>query len=149
MLTSPGDQDSRQGEVVSLDLGATDDDGDFLYFDADGLPAGLTIDHDSGRISGTLGGFGVCTVTASASDGPTVSVVAFEWSVAELEGMPMPDGGVPDGGVPDGGEPDGGPNGSSGGGCSVHLHTTPVDLVLFLGVFVLLWVRRKSCAVQS
>ncbi len=149
VLTSPGDQDSRQGEVVSLDLGATDDDGDFLYFDADGLPAGLTIDHDSGRISGTLGGFGVSTVTASASDGPTVSVVAFEWSVAELEGMPMPDGGVPDGGVPDGGEPDGGPNGSSGGGCSVHLHTTPVDLVLFLGVFVLLWVRRMSCAVQS
>jgi uncharacterized repeat protein (TIGR03806 family) len=169
VLMSPGDQDSRQGEIVSVDLAATDDDGDFLYFDAAELPEGLSIDHDSGRIFGTLSTLGANTVTASASDGPAVSVVSFEWSVealpcgdgimggseecddgntrdgdgcsamCELEGMPMPDGGVPDGGV----------NGNSGGGCSVQSRGAPVDLALFLSVIALLLVRRRPSKVRS
>ncbi len=62
VLTNPGDQRNRQGETVSLDLAATDDDGDSLYFDAAGLPEGLSIDHDSGRISGALSVLGASTV---------------------------------------------------------------------------------------
>ena len=137
-LESPGDQNSRQDDVISLDLIATDDDGDSLYFDAAGLPEGLTLDHDAGQISGTLASAGVTSVTVSASDGPAVSVATFEWlvampfcgdditdddeecddgntddgdgcsSVCEIEPPPMPDGGIPDGGMPDGSVPDGG-----------------------------------------
>jgi cysteine-rich repeat protein len=117
---------------------ATDGDGDALYFDAAGLPEGLVIDHDTGEISGTLASSGAYIVTASASDGPAVSVVSFAWTVAApfcgddildegeecddgnaeegdgcsaacaIEEPPLPDGGLPDGGLPDGGLPDGG-----------------------------------------
>jgi cysteine-rich repeat protein len=137
VLGSPGDHSDRQGDMVSLDLSASDEDGDLLYFDASGLPEGLAIDHESGRVSGTLTAPGVHAVTASVSDGPDVSVVRFEWAVTapycgddimdegeqcddgntddgdgcsglcEIE-TPMPDGGEPDGGGPDGGVPDGG-----------------------------------------
>jgi MYXO-CTERM domain-containing protein len=59
--------------------------------------------------------------------------------MCELEGMPMPDGGVPDGGV----------NGNSGGGCSVQSRGAPVDLALFLSVIALLLVRRRPSKVRS
>jgi uncharacterized repeat protein (TIGR03806 family) len=135
VLESPGDQSGRQGDTLTLDLSASDEDGDLLYFEASGLPEGLGIDHESGRISGILAGPGTGTVTASVSDGPDVSVVRFEWTVVAPfcgdgitdEGEPCddgntddgdgcsslceiesPDGGLPDGGEPDGGEPDGG-----------------------------------------
>jgi len=81
MLDNPGDQNSRQGEAITLDLSATDDESATLYFDATGLPAGLAIDHDSGRISGSISMSGVTTVTASVSDGPEVSTVSFDWNV--------------------------------------------------------------------
>ncbi len=173
VLASPDDQSSQRGDAISLDLNATDDDGDFLYFDAAGLPEGLSIDYDSGRISGRLSTLGTSTVTASASDGPAVSVVSFEWSVGEsqcgdgitasseecddgntengdgcsstceFEGMPGPDGGVPDGGVPDGGMPTGGTNGSSGGGCTVQSGGATIELAVFLVAFALVSVRRR------
>ncbi|HSN84375.1 MAG TPA: DUF4215 domain-containing protein, partial [Polyangiales bacterium] len=81
VLTSPGAQSSRPGGAVALSLAATDGDGDALYFDASGLPEGLSVNHDTGVISGIFGGAGVQTVTASASDGPSVSVVTFTWRV--------------------------------------------------------------------
>ncbi|MGB5522898.1 MAG: DUF4215 domain-containing protein [Polyangiales bacterium] len=80
-LTNPGDQSHQPGEAVALALGARDDDGDALYFDAVGLPDGLALDHDSGAVSGTLTSSGVWVITASASDGSSVSVVNFEWNV--------------------------------------------------------------------
>lgn len=81
VLTNPGDQNSRQGEAITLELSAADDEAAALYFDATGLPAGLAIDHDSGRISGSISTSGVTTVTASVSDGPEVSTVSFDWTV--------------------------------------------------------------------
>jgi cysteine-rich repeat protein len=138
VLENPGERASRQGDAVALQLSATDGDGDALYFDATGLPDGLAVDHGTGEISGTLVSSGTRTVIASASDGPDVSVVAFDWTVVarfcgdamlddgeqcddgnttdgdgcsalcEIEGSPMTDGGVPDSGIPDSGVPDGG-----------------------------------------
>ena len=81
VLTNPGDQNSRRGEAITLELSAADDAADLLYFDATGLPAGLAIEHDSGRISGTISASGATTVSASVSDGPEVSVVRFDWTV--------------------------------------------------------------------
>ncbi|HSN85087.1 MAG TPA: PQQ-dependent sugar dehydrogenase [Polyangiales bacterium] len=138
VLDSPGEQTGRQGDLVTLQLTATDPDGDALYFDAAGLPGGLALDHQTGAISGALTSSGASTVTVSASDGPAVSVVSFAWAVAapscgdgivddgeecddsntedgdgcsamcEIEEPPPPDGGLPDAGVPDAGVPDAG-----------------------------------------
>jgi uncharacterized repeat protein (TIGR03806 family) len=81
VLVDPGDQSSQPGEVVALALDANDPDGDVLFYDAVGLPEGLSVDPDTGVISGTAGGSSSHVVTASASDGPSVSVVSFAWSV--------------------------------------------------------------------
>jgi uncharacterized repeat protein (TIGR03806 family) len=94
VLTSPGDQSDQPGETVALDLSATDDDGDSLYFDAVGLPDGLALDRDTGAVSGNLASSGAHTVTASASDGPAVSVISFEWLVTTAScGDGVPDTG--------------------------------------------------------
>ena len=65
------DQTDAEGDVISLDAGATDADGDTLTYAATGLPAGLTIDASSGLISGTLSSSsaGVHNVTVTVSDG--------------------------------------------------------------------------------
>ncbi|MES1927174.1 Ig-like domain-containing protein [Salinisphaera sp. T31B1] len=75
------DQNLADGDAVSIAAGDAfiDVEGDALAFTADGLPAGLTIDPDTGRITGTLdanasinGPFAI-TVTATDDDGAAVS----------------------------------------------------------------------------
>lgn len=68
-LTSPGNQTSISGDVVSLQILATDADGDSLTYTAGGLPRDLTIDSATGVISGTL-------TTSSAADSPFSALVA-------------------------------------------------------------------------
>ncbi|MGB8330405.1 MAG: PA14 domain-containing protein, partial [Polyangiales bacterium] len=155
VLSGPGDQSDEQGDPVSLALIAADEDGDALYFDAAGLPEGLSVDHESGRISGTVAVPGVHMVTASASDGPEVSVVTFQWLVTETEPTPdagVPDGGLPDGGLPDAGNPDAGvpdagePDGGTqpgGGGCAVQSGGAPIDMPLLIVMLALLPLRRR------
>ena len=81
-LTDPGDQSSQPGQAVTLSLVAIDANGDALYYDAQGLPAGLSVNHDTGAISGVVDATGTHIVTVSASDGPAVSVATFDWQVA-------------------------------------------------------------------
>ena len=82
-LADPGAQAGAAGQPVLLALSAADPEGDLLYYDAAGLPAGLSVHSETGEISGTVdaGAAGVHVVTASASDGSEVSVVSFEWIV--------------------------------------------------------------------
>jgi hypothetical protein len=95
VLNNPGMQSSTEGAIVSLSLVATDGDGDLLHYDAGGLPAGLSVDADTGEISGTIaaGQAGNWSVTASASDGPEIDVVQFDWMVspADTDGDGLPD----------------------------------------------------------
>jgi hypothetical protein len=54
VLVSPGDQTNDEDDVVSLQLQATDPEGDPLTYSATGLPTGLSIDPQTGLISGQL-----------------------------------------------------------------------------------------------
>ncbi len=87
---SIGDQTNLDSQVISLPVAGafSDPDGDMLNYTATGLPAGLTIDPDTGVISGTIdrsasqvnGGIYSITVTADDGRGGSVST-SFEWTV--------------------------------------------------------------------
>ena len=83
-LTNPGQQQSTEGDVVSVPISATDADADTLTYSATGLPPGLTIDAAAGVIAGTLpaGSAGTYTPTVTVSDGGLSASAGFNWIVA-------------------------------------------------------------------
>ncbi|MEM7131274.1 MAG: choice-of-anchor B family protein, partial [Chloroflexota bacterium] len=89
VLNSPGPQTNRVGDRVSLQLTATDDDGDELTYSAMGLPDGLTISSPTGQISGMVTTVQTASITATVEDirGGTDSIV-FTWTVNELPNTP-------------------------------------------------------------
>ena len=70
-----GDQANDEGDAVSIDLDATDLDGDGLTFGATNLPPSLTIDPVTGEVTGTI--------DAGASGGSPYSV---EFTVTDGNG---------------------------------------------------------------
>ncbi|MEO8216508.1 MAG: putative Ig domain-containing protein [Acidobacteriota bacterium] len=92
-LTAPAAQSSTEGSTVSLQLSASDPDGDTLTSSASGLPPGLTISS-----SGLIGG----TVAANASNSSPYSVQvtvsdgkggsdskSFSWTVTRANRAPV------------------------------------------------------------
>ena len=87
-ITNQADADA---DVVSLATSGafTDTDlSDTLTYSATGLPAGLTIDVNTGVISGTVdnsasqgGAAGVYSVVVTASDGTSTADQSFDWTV--------------------------------------------------------------------
>lgn len=90
-LAVVGDQVSSEGETVSVDVSATDADGDVLSFSATGLPAGLGIDTGTGKISGTLGysAAGTYPVTVNVTDGVLSDSEALTWTVTDVNRPPV------------------------------------------------------------
>ncbi len=80
-LTSPGAQTTNIGNAVNLALSATDPNGDVLTYSASGLPAGLSIDPATGRITGTATAAGINTVTLAASDGVNSASATVVWTI--------------------------------------------------------------------
>jgi hypothetical protein len=78
VVTNPGNQSNQQGDSVSLQIQASDPDGDTLTYSATGLPPGLSINTTSGLINGTLG---LNTAIVSVSDGTLSTSVNFDWLV--------------------------------------------------------------------
>ena len=76
------EQFSQVGNPASIGVVAMDIDGDPVSFSAVGLPAGLSIDSDSGEIAGVATIAGSTTVVVSASDNNgAVASMSFDWNV--------------------------------------------------------------------
>jgi PKD repeat protein len=69
------------GDVVSLQVNASDANGDPLAYVATGLPPGLSIGAGDGLISGTLGASGTYAPTVTVSDGEAQTSATFIWTV--------------------------------------------------------------------
>ncbi len=84
------DRANLDGAAVSIPAGAqfSDREGDVLRYSADNLPGGLSIDPNSGLISGTIvpdasqvnGGVYAVTITADDGNGGTTTI-SFVWTV--------------------------------------------------------------------
>jgi YVTN family beta-propeller protein len=86
VLDDPGNQVGQVGVPTSLQLTATDPNGDPIGYGATGLPPGLAIDGVSGLISGVPDTTGVYNVTISASDGINADSQSFQWSISQSSG---------------------------------------------------------------
>ena len=85
-VTQPADQTNTEGQVVSLQVVASDQDGDSLSYFATGLPTGLTIGASTGLIAGTISAGASSgsphNVTVTVSDGKGGSTpTSFTWTV--------------------------------------------------------------------
>lgn len=81
-VTDPGDQTSTVGDDVSLQIVASDDDGDTLTYSAVELPNGLDIDPSTGLISGTVAdNESPWGTIVSVDDGTETTTVSFTWTV--------------------------------------------------------------------
>lgn len=80
-LTNPGSQTGRVGQLVSLQLIATDPEGAPLAYTATGLPPGVTLSVSLGLASGTPTTSGSYAVTADVSDGSLSAQQSFTWVI--------------------------------------------------------------------
>jgi hypothetical protein len=89
-------QNNAENDVISLQVNATDDDEDTLTFTAGGLPPDLSIDPNSGLISGTInyeassGSPYSVTVTIQDDGDPQMDdTFNFTWNVSNTNRAPV------------------------------------------------------------
>ncbi|MEU6175686.1 putative Ig domain-containing protein [Streptantibioticus parmotrematis] len=87
-VTNPGNQSTRSGTAVSLQINASDSaSGQTLTYSATGLPAGLSINSSSGLITGTPTTTGSSNVTVTVKDTTGASgTTTFTWAVTAATG---------------------------------------------------------------
>lgn len=84
-LQSLATQVATVGESVSLQLIASDADGDTLVFGVNTLPAGLALDPSSGLVSGIPSSEQTLQSLVTVSDGNLSDTVAIQWEVVTPE----------------------------------------------------------------
>jgi hypothetical protein len=90
-LESPGNRASAIGTALTLTLVGSDPEGLPVTFSASGLPAGLTLNQNTGFISGTPTTLNTYNVTVTVSDGVLSTSQAFTWTIsASLPGVASP-----------------------------------------------------------
>ncbi len=80
-LANPGPQSGQAGAPVSLQLSATDPNGDLLSYAASGLPPGVFVNATTGLITGTPSASGTFNVVVSATDGVNSDSENFTWTI--------------------------------------------------------------------
>jgi DNA-binding beta-propeller fold protein YncE/regulation of enolase protein 1 (concanavalin A-like superfamily) len=100
VVTNPGAQSSPLGQSASLQVTATDPQGNALTYSATGLPAGLSI-NSSGLISGTVlsSAASANSVVVTVSDGVLSTSVSFSWSTTTTPSLPLTGGDIGSPGV--------------------------------------------------
>lgn len=81
VIYAPAPQAGSVGENAALDVNASDANNDTLSYSATGLPAGLTMNAATGRISGTYAAAGSFNPTLTVSDGSLSASVPMSWQV--------------------------------------------------------------------
>ncbi|MEM8486811.1 MAG: putative Ig domain-containing protein, partial [Bacteroidota bacterium] len=71
----------RLNESIFLQIDALDPEGEDLFFSAEGLPPGISLQPSVGFFSGTLTTEGQYTVSLTVSDGLFASQITFPWNV--------------------------------------------------------------------
>ncbi|MEE8603134.1 putative Ig domain-containing protein [Euzebya tangerina] len=91
VVDTPSDTELVEDQPMApIQIVVTDEDDDTFTFEATGLPAGVTIDADSGEISGTPTTDGVNEVTITVSDGSGGSAtVQFTLTVTGSNDAPV------------------------------------------------------------
>jgi len=95
-VIDPGNQSDVEGASVSLQIDATDADGDTMTYAATGLPKGLAIGDTTGLISGTMATGAHMgspfTTDVGVSDGQAITHVQFTWAVTDTSPPSVPTG---------------------------------------------------------
>ena len=94
-ISAISDQTGITKDVISLSVSASDNDGDTISFSATGLPSGLSINSNTGLISGTISDnandsspYSV-TVTLTDDGDPAKSTqTSFAWNVSAFNNAP-------------------------------------------------------------
>ena len=80
-LATPPGQGGTIGTATGLQLVASDPNDDTLRYAASGLPPGMTLNTNTGLISGTPSTVGAFNVAVSASDGINADSATFVWNI--------------------------------------------------------------------
>ncbi|PYK58589.1 MAG: hypothetical protein DME21_15390, partial [Verrucomicrobia bacterium] len=80
-VVAPGNQASYVGQSVSLQMIGSGPTGSVLTWSATGLPAGLSIDGATGRITGTPTTTGTSSVRVTLSNGNGSDFKDFTWTI--------------------------------------------------------------------
>ena len=93
VIVNPGSRSDAVGLPVSLQIQASDSDDDDLTFSATNLPAGLSIDTDTGLISGTPTTTTTYSTSVTVSDASESDTAVFSWHIQVAPSLvvtPMP-----------------------------------------------------------
>ena len=95
-VTNPGEQTSAEGVVIELQITASDPDGNGLNYSASNLPDGLSINNETGLITGTISytahtgsPYDVTVTVTDDSTSPLQTQVNFAWNVTDVNGTPQ------------------------------------------------------------
>jgi mono/diheme cytochrome c family protein len=80
-IVNPGNTSAIVGQSVSVQVTATDPEGDVLSWSATNLPAGLSIGSSTGRITGTPTAPGARAVVVTVSDGLATASTSFTFTI--------------------------------------------------------------------
>jgi hypothetical protein len=81
VVTAPSSQTATVGRSASVQIVASDADGDVLTYSASNLPAGLAINSATGLISGVPTTVGTKTVTVTVADYAASASASFSFAV--------------------------------------------------------------------